>query len=119
MTPHGVESRSQLRRVLGLGFGIAVVFGGVVGQGILRGPGIVAAAVPNEFLILLLWLIGGMLAAVTAFAWVELAASMPRAGGPYVFLGRAFGPAAGTLIGWVDWLQGFVILAYLAVVFAE
>jgi APA family basic amino acid/polyamine antiporter len=119
MTPHGVDSRSQLLRVLGLGFGVAVVFGGVVGQGILRGPGIVAAAVPDEFLILLLWLVGGALAAVTAFAWVELAASMPRAGGPYVFLGRAFGPAAGTLIGWVDWLQGFVILAYLAVVFAE
>lgn len=114
-----VGSRGELLRVLGLGFGLAVVVGGVVGQGILRGPGIVAAAIPDETLILLFWLAGGALAILSAFPLVELAASVPRAGGPYVFVGRAFGPSAGTLIGWVDWLQGMVIIAYLAVVFAE
>ena len=114
-----VGSRGELLRVLGLGFGLAVVVGGVVGQGILRGPGIVAAAIPDETLILVFWLAGGALATLTAFPLVELAASVPRAGGPYVFVGRAFGPSAGTLIGWVDWLQGMVIIAYLAVVFAE
>ena len=119
MAEHHVASGGGLLRVLGLGFGLAVVVGGVVGQGILRGPGIVAAAVPDESLILVLWLAGGALACITAFAWVELAASVPRAGGPYVFVGRAFGPFAGTLIGWVDWLQGMVIIAYVSVVFAE
>ena len=52
MTERQEGSRGKLLRVLGLGFGLAVVVGGVVGQGILRGPGIVAAAVPHETLIL-------------------------------------------------------------------
>ena len=119
MTERHEGSRGQLLRVLGLGFGLAVVVGGVVGQGILRGPGIVAAAVPHETLILVFWLAGGALAILSAYPLVELAASVPRAGGAYAFVGRAFGPFAGTLTGWVDWLQGMVIIAYLAVVFAE
>jgi APA family basic amino acid/polyamine antiporter len=119
MSQDSGDSRPQLLRVLGLAFGVAVVVGGVVGQGILRGPGIVAAAIPDESLILLLWLVGGALAAITAFAWVELAASVPRAGGPYVFVGRAFNPLAGTLIGWIDYFQGSVNIAVFAVVFAE
>lgn len=119
MTQLEIRARPELLRVLGLAFGLAVVVGGVVGQGILRGPGIVAAAMPDESIILVLWLVGGALSCFTAFAWVELATSVPRAGGPYVFVGKAFGPFAGTLIGWVDWLQGPVIIAYLSVVFAE
>ena len=58
-------------------------------------------------------------AAMSAFALVELATSIPRAGGPYTFAARAFNPFAGTLIGWVDWLNGIVAIGYFAVVFAE
>ena len=119
MSRESGDSRPELLRVLGLAFGVAVVVGGVVGQGILRGPGIVAAVVPNESLILILWLAGGALAAITAFAWVELAASLPQAGGPYVFVGRAFSPLAGTVTGWIDYFQGSVNIALFAVVFAE
>ena len=36
------ESSGQLRRVLGVGFGIAVSIGGTIGVGILRTPGLVA-----------------------------------------------------------------------------
>ena len=108
-----------LLRVLGLAFGLAVVVGGAVGQGILRSPGPVAAAVGSAGLILALWALGGLLAATDACAAVELAASHPCAGGPYAFARRAFGPFAGTMIGWTDWFQGAVALAFLAVVFGE
>ena len=119
MTAQVAPSRAHLLRVLGLVFGLAVVVGGVVGQGILRAPGIVAGALSNEALILAFWLVGGALAAITAFALVELATSIPRAGGPYTFVSRAFNPFAGTLTGWIDWLNGIVAVAYFAVVFAE
>ena len=36
------EKSDQLRRVLGLGFGLAVSVGGTIGVGILRTPGLVA-----------------------------------------------------------------------------
>ena len=44
---------------------------------------------------------------------------MPRAGGPYAFVSRAFGPFAGTMIGWSDWLNYVVANGFLGVVFAE
>lgn len=41
----------RLLRVLGVGFGIAVVVGGTIGVGILRTPGLVAVRLPNPWLI--------------------------------------------------------------------
>jgi len=99
MSQPEVRARVELLRVLGLAFGLAVVVGAVVGQGIMRTPGIVAGVFPDRTLILTFWLAGGALVAVSAFALVELATSIPRAGGPYTFAGRAFGPFPGYLCG--------------------
>jgi APA family basic amino acid/polyamine antiporter len=109
----------ELLRILGIGFGLAVVVGGIVGQGIMRTPGIVAGALPNPALILGVWALGGLMILIDACATVELGASMPRSGGPYVFAERAFGPVAGTMLGWADWLNWTLAIAYISVVFAE
>ena len=82
----------ELLRILGIGFGLAVVVGGIVGQGIMRTPGIVAGALPSPMLIIGVWALGGLIILIDACATVELGASMPRSGGPYVFAERAFGP---------------------------
>ena len=52
--------RAHLMRILGLGFGLAVVFGSTVGVGILRLPGTVAAQLGNSWLILAVWIAGGV-----------------------------------------------------------
>ncbi|MGZ3197220.1 MAG: APC family permease [Croceibacterium sp.] len=117
MTQH-VHSQSLLR-VLGLAFGIAVVVGGAVGQGIMRTPGIVASAVPDPTLILLLWALGGGLALVDGLVVMELGAALPCAGGPYAFARRAFGNLSGIMLGWADWLSGIFGCAFMAVVFGE
>ena len=113
------ESRTQLVRVLGLAFGLAVVVGSVVGQGILRTPGMVAGAVPQVELIIALWLVCGLLVIVDACSAVELGSAIPCSGGPYVLIRRAWGPIGGTVAGWADWLNGALIIAFLAVVFGE
>lgn len=113
-TPSG-----NLLRVLGVGFGLAAVVGGVVGQGIMRAPGIVAGAIPGYWMILAFWVIGGILALIDGFAVMELASSVPKAGGPYVWAARAFGPFAGKMLGWTDWTNGIVGIGFVAVVFAE
>ena len=115
------DSRSggELVRVLGIVFGLAAVVGGAVGQGILRTPGIVAGAVPDPAIILILWAAGGAIATVSALALAELGAAIPHAGGPYVFVRRAFGPTAGTIIGWSDWLNSISAQAFMSVVVAE
>jgi APA family basic amino acid/polyamine antiporter len=109
----------QLLRVLGLGFGLATVVGGVIGAGILRQPGVVAGAIGDPVLIVSLWVAGAILAAVNAFTIVELGSSCPRAGGPYALVAHGLGPRPGALIGWVDWFAGMATLAFLSVAFAE
>ena len=109
----------ELLRILGIGFGLAVVVGGIVGQGIMRTPGIIAGAMPNGAWILGAWTLGGLIVLADACATVELGTSVPRAGGPYVFAERAFGPAAGTMMGWADWLNYILAISFVSVVFAE
>ena len=106
-------------RVLGLAFGLAAVVGGMVGQGILRTPGIVAGAVHSPELILLLWLAGAFVVAVSAVAYVELGTAIPCAGGPFEFVRRAFGNLAGVTTGWTGWLILILGPSYLAIVVAE
>ncbi|MDQ3078365.1 MAG: APC family permease [Pseudomonadota bacterium] len=109
----------HLLRILGLAFGLAVVVGGVVGQGILRTPGIVAGAVPEPSWILLLWVAGGLVILIDACSLVELGASIPKAGGPYALARRAFGYVGGTVVGWGDWLTNVLVLSFISVVFGE
>jgi APA family basic amino acid/polyamine antiporter len=113
------RSGSELVRVLGIIFGLAAVVGGSVGQGILRSPGIVAAAVPSPELILLLWVAGGLLAMLGAIPYAEIGTAAPHAGGPYAFARRAFGPATGVTVGWADWLNNLAAIGFLTVVLAE
>ncbi|MEB3200973.1 MAG: APC family permease [Synechococcaceae cyanobacterium] len=102
-SPPANESGGLLR-LLGLGFGLAGAVGGTIGAGILRTPGLVAAQLGNGPLILLAWLAGGIYALLGALCVAELATSVPRAGGWYVYARRAFGPWAGFTVGWMDWL---------------
>ncbi|MEO6444735.1 MAG: APC family permease [Gemmatimonadaceae bacterium] len=113
------NARGTLHRELGLGFGLAVVVGGTVGVGILRTPGTIASLLLDPALILLVWLAGGAYCLLGANNLSEVSAAVPRAGGPYVFARRAFGPYPGFLIGWSDWLTNTVPLAYLPVALAE
>jgi APA family basic amino acid/polyamine antiporter len=91
----------------------------MVGQGILRQPGNVARAVHSPTVILLLWILGAGLVAVSAFAYVELGAAIPSAGGPYDFARRAYGPITGVIAGWAQWFVLANLEAFLAVVVAE
>lgn len=113
------RQKGQLLRILGLGFGLATVVGGVIGAGILRQPGVVAGAIGDPIVIISLWVVGGIMAAVNAVVVVELGASLARAGGPYALVARAIGPKSGALVGWADWFNGMTTIAFLAVAFAE
>jgi basic amino acid/polyamine antiporter, APA family len=104
-----------LRRILGLGFGLAMVFGGTVGVGILRLPGTLAAALGDSHLIVLFWILGGLYALLGAVAVAELAAMLPQAGGFYVYARRAFGNGAGFVVGWSDWFNQVASLAYASI----
>src|SRR6202011_304414 len=78
-----------------------IVMGGIVGSGIFINPYVVALHVHTPFLILGVWILGGILALLGAFIWAELATRMPSAGGQYLYLREAYHPSVAFLYGWV------------------
>jgi APA family basic amino acid/polyamine antiporter len=109
----------KLLRVLGVGFGLAVIVGNTIGAGIVRTPGDVAAQLPNELLFLGVWALGGAYALLGSVSIVELATMIPRAGGQYAFSHRALGPYAGFVVGWSDWLSTCGTTAAVSIVIGE
>lgn len=78
-----------------------IVMGGIVGSGIFMNPYVVAQRVHTAFLILAVWLAGGIMAMLGAFIWAELATRLPGAGGQYLYLRQAYHPSVAFLYGWV------------------
>src|SRR5437879_95750 len=79
-----------------------MVVGIMVGSGIFRTPGLVAAHLGRPWLTFVAWVLGGALAFLGARCFAEPATRHPRAGGKYVYVRRAFGPRAGFVVGWVE-----------------
>ncbi|PYJ92707.1 MAG: amino acid transporter [Verrucomicrobia bacterium] len=88
------------RRQLGLFDAIMIVMGGIVGAGIFANPSEVAHRVHTPFLILGVWVLGGLFAMCGAFIWAELAMRLPAAGGQYLYLREAYHPAVAFVYGW-------------------
>jgi basic amino acid/polyamine antiporter, APA family len=109
----------HLRRLLGLGFGLAVIIGSTIGVGILRTPGLVAGHLPRASAILVLWLVGGLYTLLGAVCLAELGTAVPQAGGYYAYARRAFGDRVGFGVGWTDWLTYCTVLAYVSIGLAE
>ncbi|HEY0511294.1 MAG TPA: APC family permease [Thermoanaerobaculia bacterium] len=109
----------QLRRLLGLGFGLAVIVGSTIGVGILRTPGLVAGHLHSSPAILLAWTVGGLYTLLGAVCLAELGTLAPQAGGYYVYARRGFGDWVGFGVGWTDWLTYCTVLAYVSIGLAE
>ncbi len=116
---HAIAPRGELLRILGVFFGIAVAVGAMIGAGILRTPSLIAHGIPDARLILALWAIGAIHAALEANVVSELGTALPKAGGFYVYVERAFGPLGGLVVGWTAWVQRLASTAALSVAFAD
>lgn len=113
------SGRGHLLKILGITFGVAVAVGNSIGSGILRSPNIIAGEAPAGWVILLLWVLGGVQALVSANIAAELAIALPRSGGYYVYAQRALGDVAGLIVGWTVWLSKLAGVASTSISFAE
>src|SRR6267378_5112774 len=99
--PPGMTTGTRPRRRLGLFDATMIVMGGIVGAGIFANPSEVAHRVHTPFLILSVWVLGGLIAMCGAFIWAELATRLPAAaGGQYVYLREAYHPSVAFMYGW-------------------
>src|SRR6266550_8004159 len=89
-----------LRRQLGVRAVTALVIGEVIAIGIFLTPGGMARSLGSPFWLLIVWLLMGIMALSGALCYGELAARTPEAGGGYVYLREAYGPAVAFLYGW-------------------
>lgn len=105
VSTNSVARRGHLLRVLGVGFGLAVIIGNTIGAGIFRAPGSIALHLPHPALFLGVWVLGGLYALLGAISMAELGAMIPKSGGQYVFSRYALGEYAGFIVGWSDWIS--------------
>jgi basic amino acid/polyamine antiporter, APA family len=111
--------KGHLLRIVGVGFGIAVIVGNTVGSGILRTPGEIAGYLQSSGLVMAVWVLGGAYAFFCTLSVTELGTMLPQAGGWYVYSRRAFGEYGGFLVGCCDWMVQSATLAFLAIAFGE
>ncbi len=114
------DQPSQFQRSLGLFDGTMLVAGSMIGSGIFIVSADCARMVGSGGWMLLLWLVTGLITIVAALSYGELAGMMPKAGGQFVYIERAYGQLPAFLYGWTVFtvIQTGVIAA-VAVAFAK
>src|SRR5437870_8535377 len=90
----------KLVRGLSLLDGTMIVIGSMIGSGIFITSAESSRLVGSPGWLLVAWALAGVMTITGALCCAELAAMMPRAGGPYVFLRQAYSPGTGFLFGW-------------------
>lgn len=96
--------QGELRRALGPWSASALIAGSMIGTGIFIFVSDVAVRLSSPAAILSAWIVGAVVASCGALSIAELAATYPETGGSYVFLRRAYGPFAGFLYSWAEFL---------------
>ncbi len=109
-----------LVRGLSLLDSVMLMVGGIIGSGIFLTAGQIATAVHKPLYFLGVWIVGGLISLLACFAFAEMAAMYPEAGGQYVYLREAYGEFPAYLYGWMIFTVGQSgTIAALAVGFAE
>src|SRR5437867_10017367 len=107
-------------QTLSLGDAVGIVVGLVIGAGIFKTPSLVAVNTGAEWVMIAVWVAGGVVSVIGALCYAELATAYPHAGGDYHFVTRAFGRDVSFLYGWA---RATVInpgsIALLAFVFGD
>jgi len=97
----------KLKRSIGFFSLTNIVVANMIGAGIFTTTGIIMNDLSNPFLLIILWLLGGILALLGALSYGELGATYPKAGGEYIYLNELFHPILGFLSGWLSFIVGF------------
>src|SRR6516225_7703903 len=104
--PASVKSAPPRRRV-GFVTACSIVIANIIGTGIFTSLGFQLANIQSGFVLLMLWVVGGIAALCGALCYGELSAALPRSGGEYHFLSQIYHPALGFMAGFVSATVGF------------
>ncbi len=116
MEQHDDQDSTQLARVLGLREAVSIAIGTMIGGGIFTALGsVVLYAGPFA---VLSFLIGGVIAFLTAHSYIKLVAKYPSAGGEFVILRKGYKtPIVGDFIGIMLFIGYCVTISLYAITF--
>jgi basic amino acid/polyamine antiporter, APA family len=103
-----------IQQKIGLPTAFSIVVANMIGTGVFTSLGFLVTDIKSVFVLLMLWLAGGIIALSGAMSYSELASAMPRSGGEYHYLSKLFHPFIGFLAGWVSVFVGFAAPTALA-----
>ncbi len=107
----------KLAKSLGLSEALTIGIGTMIGAGVFVLPALAARnAGPAA---VLSFAIGAVAALLTAASTAELASGMPKSGGGYYFVSRAFGPLVGSIVGYGLWFGLIFASSFYAVGFGR
>ncbi|MFN7691885.1 MAG: APC family permease [Bacteroidota bacterium] len=114
------DHSNSLQRTLGLTDATMIVAGSMIGSGIFIVSADMSRLVGSASWLLVLWIASGVITLMAALSYGELAGMMPKAGGQFVYIQRAWGDFTSFLYGWTVFavIQSGVIAA-VAVAFAK
>src|SRR5690349_7277772 len=92
----------QLRKTIGLWSATTIVIGSVIGSTIFMKPATMAAQLGSPFLLIAVWLLGGIISIFGAMSFAELGSMFPQTGGQYIYLRKAYGDFMAYLYGWAS-----------------
>lgn len=95
---------------------MSVVVANMIGTGVFTSLGFQLLEIQSGFVLMMLWVVGGVTALCGALTYAELGATLPRSGGEYNFLTRIYHPMAGFVSGWVSATIGFAAPTALAAI---
>lgn len=100
--PATSPNRESLPRVLGVFDAVCLVVGSIIGSGVFLKASVVAEVLNSFGAIIAVWFALGVITLCGSLALAELAAMIPQAGGPYVYLSAAYGRLPAFLWGWTE-----------------
>nr|XP_047924802.1 asc-type amino acid transporter 1 isoform X4 [Anser cygnoides] len=96
----GGPARVALQKEIGLGSACAIIIGNIIGSGIFISPKGVLEHTGSVGLALIIWVLGGGVAALGSLCYAELGVTIPKSGGDYSYVTEIFGGLAGFLLLW-------------------
>ncbi|KAJ0029267.1 hypothetical protein NQD34_004264 [Periophthalmus magnuspinnatus] len=115
-----VPDKVTLKKEIGLLSACAIIIGNIIGSGIFISPKGVLEHSGSVGMALIVWVLGGCIAALGSLCYAELGVSIPKSGGDYSYVTEIFGGLMGFLLLWSAVLIMYpTTLAVIALTFSS
>uniref|UniRef100_A0A8C4GUT9 Solute carrier family 7 member 10b n=1 Tax=Dicentrarchus labrax TaxID=13489 RepID=A0A8C4GUT9_DICLA len=115
-----IPDRVTLKKEIGLLSACTIIIGNIIGSGIFISPKGVLEHSGSVGLALVVWVLGGCIAALGSLCYAELGVTIPKSGGDYSYVTEIFGGLMGFLLLWSAVLIMYpTTLAVIALTFSS